>query len=196
MSTGKNFAFIGLNVMLSVLIMSVVTIYVLPPIIEDLNTSNGSKDMGIVLQSKYELYDERASINDSETTGSQLIPNTTMLITIQNQSRISAVFSGYTYLVISSLDAGHLIHYNISLIIEGVGHRDTYVRYRTTDHEVLTELSDFHIYMDFVTDPLPAGTYKVSVSWISHNDHDGVSYLTFNWDPEDPLRSLWVQELA
>ena len=94
------------------------------------------------------------------------------------------------------MDAGHLLHYNISLNIEGVGNRDTYIRYDTTDHDVLTELSDFHIYLDFVTSPLPTGTYNVSVSWISQEDHIGTSYLTFNWDSWDPLRSLWVQELA
>jgi hypothetical protein len=197
MSTGKNFAFIGLNVALSVLIMSLVTIFVLPPIMEDLNiSSNGSTDRGIVLQSKYEIYDERASITDSENTSYKLIPNTTMLITIQDQSRISAVFSGYCYRAINGMDAGHRLQYNISLNIDGVVVRETIVRYQTTDHQVLTELQDVNMYLDFVTNPLPAGTYNVSLSWISVYNHDGSSSLTFNWDPDEPLRSLWLQELV
>jgi len=197
MSTGKNIALIGSNVILSVLVMSVVSIFILPPIIADLNpSSNGSNDTGIVLQSKYEMYDARASINDSETTSYQLVPDTTMLISVQNQSRISAVFSGYYYISISSMDAGHILHYNLSLDIKGIGNRFTHVRYHTTDHNILTETTGFNMYLDYVTDPLPAGTYNVSVFWMSLNDHDGTSYFTFNWDPEDALRALWVQELA
>lgn len=200
MSAKKNITLIILNISVSVLVMSILSIYVLPPIIQELNSSNehtgGDTDAGIVLQSKYEIYDERASIADTDNESYMLMPGTSMLITIQDQSRISAVFSGYCYLAITSMDAGYRLQYNVSLNIEGVGNRVTYVRYQTTTFNVLTEQYSINMYIDYVTTPLSAGTYNVSVMWVSQNDHDGLSYLTFNWDPDEPLRSLWVQELA
>lgn len=199
MSTGKNIALIGSNVFLSVLIMSVVSIFILPPIIADLNpSSNGSNENGIVLQSKYQRYNTRADLYDSDPIGYVLMPNTTILITIQAQSRISAIFSGYYWLSIQSVHAGNAVQFNISLNIAGVGQSETYIYYRTTAYNITTELSGNNIDLYYFTDPLAAGTYNISVFWTPQADHDGTGRITFNWDPDDPpyLRSLWVQELA
>jgi len=199
MSTGKNIALIGSNVILSVLVMSVVSIFILPPIIADLNpSSNGSSENGIVLQSKYQTYNTRADLFDNDPIGYVLMPNTTMLITIQSQSRISAVFSGFYWLSIQGLNAGDRVKFNISLNIGGVVQRVTWIRYDTTAYTITQELSGNHLYLNYVTDPLPAGTYNISVLWTPEEDHVGTSRITFNWDPDDPpyLRSLWVQELA
>lgn len=190
--------FVG-SVLVAVIISSVIGLFALPllyPIVyEDVSTIPGFADEGIVLQSLYKEFSTTAQIFDLEIGTYKPVPDTELNITIQTNSRINAVFSSIYILGVSdSLSPGQRVGFNISLGIEGMGNKTVRIAYfETSSYSALREFSST-FYLNFVSKPLPAGTYKVSLSWISIADLSGTSYFLFTTPNANFTRSLWIQE--
>ncbi|MFW9917865.1 MAG: hypothetical protein ACFFGZ_19875 [Candidatus Thorarchaeota archaeon] len=199
MSSAQVFIF---SVISSILVMSALTLYILPDISEELNAPLSqeeeqeilSEDQGIVIQSKYQTWDSRAVLDDSSTSSYAQIPDTSLSITIQAQSRIAAVFMSDYWLRLEDLPAGDELRYNISLAVEGVGNESIVVNYYDSVSLTIKEISST-LYIDYVTASLPAGTYTVSVWWMSELNQFDLNSLRLSDTNEPHTRSLWVQEL-
>ncbi len=152
---------------------------------------------GIVLQSLYKEFSTSAQILDSNTGSYIPVPDTELEITIGDDSKIDAVFSGiYVLGVSNSLDSDRL-SFNIALIVEDVGNKTLRIAYYEVgtypDHREFS--SSF--YINYVTNSLPTGTYTVSVAWISNEDQPGTTnYLPFTTPNANYTRSLWIQEFS
>ena len=83
-----------------------------------------------------------------------------------------------------------------SVVVEGVGNKTFFISYydssgATGAYRQLT----YNLYVNYVTNPLPAGTYNVAVYWQSRSDANGNNYLSLAHSAYNYSRSLWIQEL-
>ncbi|MFW9778505.1 MAG: hypothetical protein ACFFE8_06590 [Candidatus Heimdallarchaeota archaeon] len=187
------------SVLLAVIISSAIGLFALPllyPIVyEDVSTIPGFTDGGIVLQSIYGEFTTTAQILDSDNDTYISVPDTKLNITIQSNSRIVSVYSSLYILGVSgSLSPSQRVGFNVSLGIEGIGKKTTRISYFETSAYPATREFSSTFYLNFVSAPLPAGSYTVALSWISIQDQDGLSYLLFNTPAANFTRSLWIQE--
>jgi hypothetical protein len=190
--------FLG-SVLLAVIISSAIGIFAFPmlyPIIYgDVSPIPGYTDEGIVLQSLYREFSTTAQILDDDNDSYIPVPDTELNITVQANSRITAVFSSLYILGISdSLAPSKRVGFNISLGVEGIGNKITRISYfETSSYSAIREFSST-FYLNYVSTPLPAGTYTVSLSWISIEEYPSFNYLLFNTPNANFTRSLWIQE--
>lgn len=155
---------------------------------------------GILIQEKHNSVNTVAAISDLATVHYYDVPDTHLAITIQNNSKILAMFSS-PYLLVISDDFGpnEALIFNIALNIGTVTKRDTRIEYWEAGNALA---SGRHIGGNMLilceTENLSAGTYNVTVSWISKstvNNPVGTNQLQFSSIFQKPLRTLWVQEI-
>jgi len=152
-------------------------------------------DEGILFQSIYEEFDTNAYINDNALTYSEM-PDTTLDISIQNNSRISVTFSAVGLLHIDDL-FNIKVKFLIALQVEGVGNRTFTIIYYDNGGAVGYDREVVHtLHYIYVTDPLSAGTYSIKVYWKSEIDAAGINQLNLHGGAFDYPRALWVLELA
>ncbi|MFX1286440.1 MAG: hypothetical protein ACFFB5_22585 [Promethearchaeota archaeon] len=135
-----------------------------------------SESNGILLQTKKLVTNDHAEITEEDTT-LQLMNNTSLVITVQQGSRLNARFSGVFRLAMKSLEVKHA-DYKITLMLQGVTGQTTHISYwdyqgTTTNSLYLT----YSVYIELLTDSLDAGTYTIAVWWQSLEDYH----------PSDPL---------
>lgn len=153
------------------------------------------KQENIVRQSIYEEFDTNAFIFDSSLTYSEM-PDTTLDISIQKNSKISITFSAVGIL---HLDDTFNIkaQFLIALQVEGVGNRTFVVSYFDNGGAVGHMREFLHtLHYVYVTEPLPAGTYSIQVYWKSGTDAAGSNQLNLHGGLFDYTRALWVLEIA
>ena len=194
--SGKEF--IG-SIAISLITIGAITLFVLPqlyPVIQtgtedtqtDISTLQSdvegiksditdlqSEFNGILLQTKKLVINDHAEITEEDTT-LQVMNNTSLEITVQQDSRLNARFSGVFRLALKS-EAVKRADYQITLMLQGVTGQTTHISYwdnagSTTNTLYLT----YTVYIEFLTDSLDAGTYTVTMWWQSLYDH-----------PSDPL---------
>ncbi len=152
----------------------------------------------ILLQHNYEEYSSEDWIYEDETTY-RLMGDTTMLITIQENSKISAEFSTVANLYLYD-DFDTLSHWNISLCVIGVGNRTISIAYQDSNLTIppLDFLSTTYLVnIQYVTSLLPAGTYNISVFWKATGGSSTNDLLSVCHKPNfQRIRSLLFQEIA
>ena len=174
----------------SVAIVAVLGFFMIPLVYPAVNTNS------IVVQSKFGEWDSQAYIFDDQMANYIKMNDTEISITISGNSRISMTFSAIGLL---SLQPTFNVRnsYNISLVIIGVSNRTYTVAYyddsgATGAYRQLT----FNLYNNYVTQPLPAGTYNAAVYWKSTFDVSGSNSLSVSHVPNwNRTRSLLVQEI-
>ena len=155
---------------------------------------------GILIQEKHNSVNTVAAISDLATVHYYDVPDTHLAITIQNNSKILAMFSS-PYLLVISDDFGpnEALIFNIALNIGTVTKRDTRIEYTELGNDLASARHiGGNMFILCETENLPAGTYNVTVSWISKStvgNPVGTNQLQFSSIYQKPLRTLWVQEI-
>jgi len=155
---------------------------------------------GILIQEKHNSVNTVAAISDLATIHYYDVPDTHLAITIQNNSKILAMFSS-PYLLVISDDFGpnEALIFNIALNIGTSTKRDTRIEYTELGNDLASARHiGGNMFILCETENLPAGTYNVKVSWISRstvNNPVGTNQLQFSSIYQKPLRTLWVQEI-
>ncbi len=131
---------------------------------------------------------------DSNTVTWQSIPDMSLVITTTHPSRLRATFSSPADITLPTSMSGRAEWY-ILLSISGVGSRNASIGYLSQ-----AALSDYiQLYesfsMDYLTASVPAGSYSVTVSWVSHSLATQVCYLELSDTTFNFTRSLIVEEL-
>jgi len=181
------------SIIASVIIMSAITFLALPFIFPGVSEKN------IVLQSKFGEWNSPAYIWDYDIAYEKM-EDTEMNITIRENSRLAITFSAIAVMSLGPTFNGRS-SYNISLVVEDIDNRTYPVAF--FDESGATggyRQISYNLHMDFVTQPLSAGTYTIEMYWMSDFDAPGdsnslsVAHDSFN--PYNYTRSLWVQELS
>ncbi|MFX0182650.1 MAG: hypothetical protein ACFE95_06155 [Candidatus Hodarchaeota archaeon] len=115
-----------------------------------------------------------------------LVPDTESNITVQSNSRLAVIFTGrYSLGLSDELSTGDKVAFNITLSVFDssdvlVGNRTARISYKTDEPigTVTLEISGI-FYLDYLPGPLSAGTYTLSLSWISLYNRSGTSYFIF-----------------
>ena len=188
--TGKR---ILIDLVLFIAILSAFTFLILPLVYPSLNTSNKS----IVLQSKYEEFNSTCYISGDDTNW-QMVTDTSLSITIHDQSKILGSFNGMGIFYITSYTGFLGVFINVS--IGNADSRVIFIRYYQ-DTAVSPKNVYFPVDIEYMTKALPAGTYNVTVFWKFDNNPivSGSQQFFFKVDTQtgsSHLRSLLVQELA
>lgn len=183
-------------VVLSIVIIGGITYFGLPYFLPYLNVPEEPiADKNTVYQTLYQEFDSEEFIYDHQTNYTAM-NNTNMNITIKTGSRIAVVFNCPTILTMSTTFNGGYVMFHVALVIEGVGNRTNFVAF--TDYGPATgflrQVTE-DLYINYMTDDLPAGTYNISVQWRSYVNMDGLNYLKNYSDLVNVSRSLMVQEI-
>ncbi len=177
------------SILISLILMSAIVFFALPFIFPGVSEKN------IVVQSKYAEWRTTAIIFDSETTAYTKISDTELNITIQESSSLAIIFTADAILTLSGT-FNVKNRYFFSVVVEGVGNKTFFISYydssgATGAYRQLT----YNLYVNYVTNPLPAGTYNVAVYWQSRFDASGTNFLKLADSGYNYSRSLWIQEL-
>ncbi|MHA2163983.1 MAG: hypothetical protein ACXABF_16330, partial [Candidatus Thorarchaeota archaeon] len=155
---------------------------------------------GILIQEKHKSVNTIAAISDWATIQYYDVPDTHLAITIQNNSKILAMFSS-PYLLVIADDFGPneaLIFY-IALNIGTGTKRDTRIEYTELGNDLASARHiGGNMFILCETENLPAGTYNVTVSWTSKStvtNPVGINQLQLSSMFVKPQRTLWVQEI-
>lgn len=183
------------SVVVSLVVISGVGFLGLPIIFPVLQESDIS-DFGLVFQSQYLEVNTQASITDDSDSFYTDVPNTSLNITIKSQSRIFTSFNSPYILGVGDGFTAQRIAFNVTLGVEGVGNRT--MRLASFDTGTTTSIREVasSVYIQYATNPLPAGTYTIKVKYISVTQFTNLGYLTFNVPTANFTRSLWVMELG
>jgi len=178
------------SILISLILMSAIVFFALPFIFPGVSEKN------IVVQSKYAEWRTTAMIYDSETTAYTKISDTELNITIQESSSLAIIFSADAILHLSST-FNIKNSYFISVVVEGVGNKTFFISYFDSGGATgsIRQLT-YNLYVNYVTNPLPAGTYNVAVYWQSRYNANGVNSLSLAHSGYNYSRSLWIQELS
>lgn len=155
---------------------------------------------GILIQEKHKSVNTIAAISDWATIQYYDVQDTHLAITIQNNSKILAMFSS-PYLLVISDDFGpnEALIFNIALNIGTGTKRDTRIEYTELGNDLASARHiGGNMFILCETENLPAGTYNVTVSWTSKstvNNPVGTNQLQFSNEYQKPQRTLWVQEI-
>jgi hypothetical protein len=174
----------------SVAIVAVLAFFMIPLVFPAVNTNS------ILLQSKFGEWNSPAYLFDDQTANYIKMTDTEINITTSGNSRISMTFSAIGLL---SLNPNFNIRnsYNISLVVVGVSNRTFEVAFyddsgATLSYRQLT----LNLYSNYVSQPLPAGTYTTAVYWKSTFDAaDSNSLSVSHATTWNRTRSLFVQEI-
>lgn len=194
--SGKEF--LG-SIAISFIAIGVIILFVLPFLYPAMQTD--IEDEGIVLQTKYKEFLSTAQILDDNTGSYILVPDTELNITVQNNSKLAVIFSGrYSLGLSDELSTGDKVAFNITLSVFDslnvlVGNRTARISYKTDEPigTTILEISGI-FYLDYLTSPLSAGTYTVSLSWISLYNRSGTTYFLFTTPLANFPRSIRLIE--
>ena len=190
MSNGKGavLAFIG-SLLLSVGISGAAGYFLLPRLFPGME--------GTPLESHAYVYEEfgtTAQLLDSDTTW-DFVPDTEISITVSNYSRIHCAFSTpYIIGASGSLGTQHL-KFKIQLLILSIDDKITRLGY--WDNGGVTAYREIggSLYIEMTTPAVAAGTYNVTVAWVSEADFPGTNYLLFRTPSLNYVRSLSALEI-
>jgi hypothetical protein len=189
-----------IDLVLFIAILSAFTFLLLPLIYPSLNASNNGSNTpinGIIIQSKYAEFNSTCYVTGDDTSW-QMVTDTSLSITIQNQSKILVSFNGMGIFYITSYTGYLGVLINVS--IGNAGNRAIFIR-----HNQDTAVSGTNVYypvdIEYMTKALQASTYTVKVFWKFDNNPTvpGTQQFFFKVDSQtgsSHLRSLLVQELA
>lgn len=194
MAKGSNFglAIIG-SVLITLILVAAGGYFALPLVFPSITAED--EDENVLLQSKLIEINDDAFMNDT-IKEFELMNGTETSITIENNSRIAASFSGTFMLNLVPVFDGS-VWFEISLVIEGVSNSTSPIVYfretSSTDIEVFTSLVNINL----MSTELNNGTYNIAVYWRSVVDPDGINSLsTVGSSGFICPRTLWVQELG
>ena len=195
MAKGSNItgAIMG-SVLITLILVTAGCYFVLPLVFPNLKAENENENENIVLQSNLVEINDDAFMNDT-IKDFELMNGTRTSITIENDSRIAASFSG-TFILNIDLTMTGSAWFEISLVIEGVSNSTSPIVYyrgsTSTDFEVFSH----SVNINLMSNELNSGTYNIAVYWRSLVDPPGNNRLT-NIGSSNFVcpRTLWVQEL-
>ena len=198
------------STIISVLIMGVLLFFIGPMLLpglteQDADLQNKYEDLQImydelaekdlVLQYKYDEWNTAAYIWDHDDSSYMKMEDTEINITIEPDSRIYATFSAMALL---SLDDSFAVRssYNISLVVEDVVNRTIMVIfYDGAPATSYYRETSVNIYINLVTEILPAGTYTVAIYWKSTFNAIGTNSLSVAHAPKyNYTRTMFIQE--
>lgn len=177
------------SVIISALIMGGFIYFGLPMIFPHVEEGN------VVLQTKYGEWDTPAYIFDDELS-SKKMNDTELSITISENSRIHAAFSAMALLSLYPVFTVKCV-FNVSLVVQGVTERIMVVAYYdgNPSYPHYRQLT-FNLYINLISQPLPAGTYDIAVFWVSGFDANGANSLSVAHAPTyNYTRTLLLQEI-
>ena len=161
-----------------------------------LNTTLELDEQDLILQYKYDEWNTAAYIWDHDDSSYMKMEDTEINITIEQDSRIYATFSAMALL---ALDNSFTLRssYNISLVVEDVVNRTIMVIY--FDSAPATSYfreTSVNLYINLITESLPAGTYTIAIYWKSTYNAIGTNSLSVAHAPKyNYTRTMFVQEL-
>ncbi|MFX1355681.1 MAG: hypothetical protein ACFFA8_00215 [Promethearchaeota archaeon] len=175
----------------SAVIIGLLGFFLLPFLFPAVNSNS------IVLQSSYREWNSEAYIFDDDTLDYVKMNDTELSISIKQNSQLSITFSAIALL---SLDPDFTIKnsYNISIVILGIYNYTFTVGYYddTPASGLYIRQLTFNLFSNFLSQPLPAGTYTVVVFWKSNFDANGLNSLSVCHTPTwIRTRSLYIQEI-
>ena len=192
------------STIISVLIIGVLLYFIGPILLpglteQDADLQNKYDELAerdLVLQYKYDEWNTAAYIWDHDDSSYMKMEDTEINITIEQDSRIYATFSAMALLSLDDSFAGRS-SYNISLVVEDVVNRTIMVIY--FDGAPATSYyreTSVNLYINLITESLPAGTYTVAIYWKSTYNAIGTNSLSVAHAPKyNYTRTMFVQEL-
>ncbi len=192
------------STIISVLIIGVLLYFIGPILLpglteQDADLQNKYDELAerdLVLQYKYDEWNTAAYIWDHDDSSYMKMEDTEINITIEQDSRIYATFSAMALLSLDDSFAGRS-SYNISLVVEDVVNRTIMVIY--FDGAPATSYyreTSVNLYINLVTESLPAGAYTVAIYWVSTYNAIGTNSLSVAHAPKyNYTRTMFVQEL-
>ena len=149
-----------------------------------------------IIQTKTLSLSNSAYIADSSTANYLLMNTTTLNITTRGDTIIDARFTASAFITTDTTFTG-VTSFFVALVIAGVGNRTIMARYLDTQPATgfYREIS-VNLDIEYATAALPAGTYTISVMWISSYSIAGNNYLMANTNSLKTPRMLIVQEIA
>ena len=185
------------STIISVLIIGALLFFIGPMLLPGLTEQDDElAERDLVLQYKYDEWNTEAYIWDHDDSSYMKMEDTEINITIEQDSRIYATFSAMALL---SLDDSFTVRnsYNISLVVEDVVNRTIMVIY--FDGAPATSYyreTSVNLFINLVTDSLPAGTYTVAIYWKSTYNAIGTNSLSVAHAPKyNYTRTMFIQEL-
>jgi hypothetical protein len=139
----------------------------------------------------YQEFDSQIIVYDSETTWTE-ISGINVNFTKEHDSRIEASFDS---VIMLGIQTNERYAWEFALSIQGAGNRTTYVGYYDTNFvsSFIEITNSFHIM--YLSNVLPAGTYKVSLWGRSLIDTSAPGYAIINVPLLNYTTSLAVQEI-
>jgi hypothetical protein len=164
--------------------------------VESNDTDSSLTDSGKILQTKKIETRSTASINDADTTKSQM-PGMNIQITTSGDSYLTMRFFTQLYLILNP-DFKERVDFNVSIEFEGKGVCESMIHYYVRPGPLGNETDlTIPIYLEYTTDSLSAGTYTVKIVWYSIADNtDSYIILVASQGSLTPLRTLIVQEIS
>lgn len=181
-------AIIG-SVIISVAVIGGLIYFGLPILFPSVEEEN------VVVQTKYGEWNTESYIYDNELTWSQM-EDTELEIKVQKNSRIYATFSAIALLWLDS-DFTGICKFLISLLVEGFANRTFLLDYYDGGpaYTYYREIT-YNLGINVVTQPLPSGTYTVSVQWRSAWDASGDNGISVAHAPKfNYSRTIFLEEL-
>lgn len=160
----------------------------------------GVDTKNVVIQTKYGEWNSPAYIFDNQLSYVKM-EDTELTITASANSRLLVSFSAMS---VMTLDAAftYRVGYNITLVLGGVGNRTIQADFYDgagVGYGYIRQIS-MNLYINYLTPPLPAGTYKAEIYWKSGFDATGtqnslsVAHIG-GGTPYNFTRTLLIQEL-
>ncbi len=184
---------LGGAIVASVLISAIVTgglMYFVTPLLFP-GVSKGA------LQTKTLTLNSDAYIEDSSTASYLLMDSTTLTMTTSGGTIIDARFSDTGIISLDTTFTGSASFF-VALVVEGVGNRTIIAHYFDSTPTATGYNREISVNLDieYATGTLPAGTYTISVMWISRGNAAGTNYLQAITNTLETPRVLVVQEIA
>lgn len=185
------------STIISVLIIGALLFFIGPMLLPGLTEQDDElAERDLVLQYKYDEWNTAAYIWDHDDSSYMKMEDTEINITIEQDSRIYATFSAMALLSLDDSFAGRS-SYNISLVVEDVVNRTIMVIF--FDSAPATSYyreTSVNLFINLVTDSLPAGTYTVAIYWKSTYNAIGTNSLSVAHAPKyNYTRTMFIQEL-
>ena len=173
----------------------------LPSLYPSLNgkTSNSPQpQLQKVNQTFYEQWTNYAILYDSNLSYIQM-NQTSVLFTVKNANAyIYALFIVPLQLVLDATFTGH-IYFKISLVVKGVGNITAPIIYTDYNSAATVRQFSYPITLQFMTGPVAAGIYNISIQWKSNTDATGFNYLDAgdrSGIPYQYTRTLFIEEIT
>lgn len=194
MSKKSSFGILIGSILLSVTLTAAAAYFFLPMVFPILTEPLGEDEpTGLLLQSKSVTFSASDTLDDSQTESFYLINETETIFTIQNNSRISVLYTDAAYIRLDSLFTG-AIEWEIGINVEGIGAKIIKLRFYR-ESPLGGQVFVFPFTIQFELPSLPAGTYNFQGIWrcsaVDDASGDNAIILGYAYP-----RTLNLQELA